>query len=178
MNGRATVLRSESDEPIEGRMLPVRAADMDAGPRPRQPRPIQLLVGHKLEYVRLGHAIGLGFSGGPEVLIETVARLDGPSGPADVEPGEGSSEVLATLLGDVVRAAWTSESGELLLTFASGSDLLVGVDADVESWAVAGPDGFLIVCLAGGELAVWGEGRRPGGSPDARTGTAGRGNGS
>jgi hypothetical protein len=44
----------------------------------------------------------------------------------------------------------------LQLTFRSGSELLVEVDADVESWAVAGPDGFLIVCLARGELAVWG----------------------
>ncbi|MET0419919.1 MAG: DUF6188 family protein [Actinoplanes sp.] len=33
----------------------------------------------------------------------------------------------------------------------------VSVDADLESWAVAGPDSFLIVCLAGGELAVWGD---------------------
>jgi hypothetical protein len=61
-----------------------------------------------------------------------------------------------TLLGDVVRAARTRDTGELQLVFAGGSELLVEADADVESWAVAGPDGFLIVCLAGGELAAWG----------------------
>jgi hypothetical protein len=138
-------------------MLPVMVADLGAGRRPRPARSITLLVGQKLEYVRLGHAIVLGFSGGRRVLIETVAHLNGAGGRVDVEPGENPSDLLATLLGDVVRAARTRDTGELQITFVSGSELLVGVDADFESWAVAGPDGFLIVCLARGELAVWGD---------------------
>jgi Family of unknown function (DUF6188) len=138
-------------------MVPVMVADTGAGRRPRQARSITLLVGQKLEFVRLSHAVVLGFSGGREVLIETVAHLDGPSGPAEVEPGENASDILATLLGDVVRAARAGDSGELQITFSRGSELRVGADADVESWAVAGPDGFLIVCLAGGELALWGD---------------------
>ena len=137
-------------------MLPVMVADMDAGRRPRQARPLNVLVGHKLEYVRLGHAIVLSFSGGRQVLIETVAHLDGPRGRVDVEPGENPSDILATLLGDVVRCARTNDEGELNITFRSGAEVIVGVHPDVESWAVAGPDGFLIVCLANGELAVWG----------------------
>jgi Family of unknown function (DUF6188) len=140
-------------------MLPVMVADMGAERRPRHARSINLLVGRKLEYVRLGHAIVLSFSGGCQVLIETVAHLDGQSGRVDVEPGEQPSDVLATLLGDVVRAARTSDAGELRITFRSGSELVVGVDADFESWAIAGPDGFLIVCLARGELAFWGAAR-------------------
>jgi hypothetical protein len=138
-------------------MLPVMVADMDAGRRPRQTRSINLLVGQKLEYVRLGHAVVLSFTGGGQVLIETVAHLNGPAGRAEVEPGENPSDILATLLGDVVRAARTYDTGELRLTFASGAELLVCADNDVESWAVAGPDRFLIVCLARGELAVWGD---------------------
>jgi hypothetical protein len=114
---------------------------------------VNLLVGHRLEYVWLGHAIVLGFSGGRQVVIEAVANLIGPSGRVDVEPGENPSDVLATLLGDVVRTARTHDS-ELWIGFDSGSELVVGVDADYESWAVTGRDG-LIVCLAGGELAVW-----------------------
>lgn len=134
-------------------MVPV----MGAGRRPPKARPINLLVGQKLEYVRLGHAIVLNFSGGSQVLIETVAHLSGPGGPVDIEPGENPSDILAIVLGDAVRAACTRDTGELEITFGGGSELLVGVDADVESWAVAGPGGFLIVCLAGGELAVWGD---------------------
>jgi hypothetical protein len=138
-------------------MLPVMVADMGAGQRPRQARSIDLLLGQKVEYVRLGHAVVLGISGGRQVLIETIAQLNGPGGRFDVEPGENPSDVLATLLGDVVRTAWARETGELQLVFGSGAELVVGVDADFESWAVAGPDGFLIVCLARGELAVWGD---------------------
>jgi hypothetical protein len=138
-------------------MLPVMVADMDAGRRPRPARSITLLAGQKLEYLRLGHAIVLSFTGGRQVLIETVATLTGPRGRVEVEPGENPSDILATLLGDVVRAARATDTGELRMTFAGGAELSVGVDADFESWAVAGPDGFLIVCLARGEIAVWGD---------------------
>ncbi|MEU8613380.1 DUF6188 family protein [Actinoplanes sp. NPDC048791] len=141
-------------------------ADMDAGRRPRQGRSIDLLGGRKLEYVRLGHAIVLGLSGGFQVLIETVTQLHGPGGGrVDVEPGENPSDILATLLGDIVRTACIRETGELQITFRSGALLLVGVDPDFESWAVAGPDGLLIVCLARGELAVWGDASRRTGVP-------------
>jgi len=128
-----------------------------------QAQSIGPLVGLKLEYVRLGHTIVLGFTGGSQVLIETVVHLDGPDGPADVEPGDNPSDALATLLGDVVRAASIRDTGELQITFGGDSQLLVGVDADVEAWAFAGSDGVLMVCLARGELAVWNDA-----SPTAR----------
>ncbi|AGZ41348.1 hypothetical protein AFR_15330 [Actinoplanes friuliensis DSM 7358] len=133
-------------------------ADMDAGRRPRQARSLDLLVGRKLEYVRLGHAVVLSFSGSCQVLIETLTHLDGPAGRVAIEPGENPSDILATLLGDVVREARALDHGELELVFRSGARLVVCVDADFESWAVAGPDGFLVVCLARGEIAVWGDG--------------------
>ena len=71
-----------------------------------------------------------------------------------VEPGRHSADILATLLGDVVRDARTSAGGELTVVFGGGAELLVCADADFESWAVAGADG-LVVCLPGGEVAVW-----------------------
>ena len=152
----ATVLDISTDEPIEVPMLPAMVADPGAEQRPRHTRPVDLLVGHRLEYVRLGHAIVLSFTGGRQVLIETVAHLDGPHGRADVEAGEHPSDILATLLGDVVRAARILDTGELHLSFDTGAQLRVGVDPDFESWAVTAPGGVLLVCLARGELAVWG----------------------
>jgi hypothetical protein len=125
--------------------------------RPRQARRLDLLVGQKLEYVRLDHTIVLSLSGGNQVVIEAPALLVGPNGPFAVEPGVTSSDVLATLLGDTVRAARARETGELEITFGDGTRLLVDPDPDFESWAVVGPAGLLIVCLAGGELAVWGD---------------------
>ncbi|MEU4689661.1 DUF6188 family protein [Actinoplanes sp. NPDC023714] len=117
--------------------------------------PLTLLVGCELEYAQLDHAIVLGFSGDRKVVIEGVAHLDGPDGRVDVEPGD-QSDTLGVLLNDTVREARATGSGELELTFASGRRLLVDVDPEVESWAVTGPGGFLVVCMARGELAVWG----------------------
>src|SRR4051812_13402349 len=176
MRDRATVLPStRSDEPIEVAMLPFVDADMGAERRSRQAQSISgeaqsingqaqsidLLIGQRLEYVGLGPVIVLSFTDGSQVLIESVAHLDGPDGRVDLEPGDHHSfDVLALLLGDVVRAAWTRGDGELRISFGRGPELVVGVDADVESWAVAGCNGVLMVCLAGGEVAVWGSQRR------------------
>jgi hypothetical protein len=162
-------------------MLPVMVADMGCARRPWRDGPIDLLAGHKLEFVRLGNAVVLSFTGGRQVLIESRARLDGPDGPVDIEPGERPSDALAALLGDVVRTARTRVTGELEITFDSGAALLVGADADFESWAIAGPDAQLMVCLAHGEVAVWGEpaglsassGRTPS-RPAAPSGRGGR----
>jgi hypothetical protein len=118
--------------------------------------PLNLLVGCELEFVQLDHAVILGFSGGRKVVIEAMAHLDGPNGPAVVDPAGDPSDALSTLLGDTVDVARTGDSGELWLSFTSGALLRVDTCPDVEAWAVTGPDGFLIVCMARGELAVWG----------------------
>ena len=141
-------------------MVPVMVAGQDAAQRPRRGRSLDLLVGQKLQYVMLGHAVVLGFTGGRQVVIEAVAHLDGPGGRVDVEPGENCSDALGASLGDVVRAARARDTGELEIVFGGGTELLVDADAEAESWAVAGPDDFLIVCLAHGELAVWGDSAR------------------
>ncbi|GAB2600053.1 hypothetical protein Aab01nite_65680 [Paractinoplanes abujensis] len=139
-------------------MLPVMVTDMGAGRHPRRGRSLEMLAGRRLEYVRLGHAFVLSFAGGGQVLAETAIQLATPgAGRIVAEPGDHPSDALATLLGDEVVAARTGDVGELLLTFTSGAELLICPHADVESWAVTSPDGFLIVCLAGGETATWGE---------------------
>ncbi|MFD0516598.1 DUF6188 family protein [Paractinoplanes durhamensis] len=123
--------------------------------RPRPALPLDLLIERKLDYVRLDDAIVLSLSGGGQVLIETCAQLTGPHGRFLVEPGVATSDIVATLLGDLVRDARVSDTGDLRITFDSGSELLVEADPEVESWAFVGPDGLLVVCLAGGELARW-----------------------
>jgi hypothetical protein len=120
-------------------------------------RPLDLLIGQKLEFVRLDHAIVLSFTSGAQVVVESVAELIAPTGRFVIDPGAASSDVIALLLGDVIREARTGSAGELELCFASGAELRVEADAEFESWAVTGPDNFLIVSLARGELAVWGD---------------------
>ena len=157
MEAAVSVGEYRDDELIEVLMLPVMVTDMDAGRRPRRARSFDQLAGRKLEYVRLGHATALSFDNGCQVLLETAAILDGPAGSIRIEPGEHSADALATLLGDVVHEARADDTGALAVTFRSGSRLCVSADRDVEAWAVAGPGGFLVVCLARGELAAWGD---------------------
>lgn len=137
-------------------MSPTGIAGTDAGRRPWRARSLDLLVGHTLEHVMVGHTIVLSFSAGCRVLIENTVHLSGPAGRVRVVPGEPSADVLDALIGYPVRTARTCETGELQLAFGDGSELSVGIDAEVESWAVTGPDSFLLVCLARGEVAAWG----------------------
>jgi hypothetical protein len=60
------------------------------------------------------------------------------------------------LEGDRVGSAEAHDDGTLVIVFASGAELRVGPSPDYESWTVTGPGGMRVVCLAGGELAVWG----------------------
>ncbi|XVV15819.1 DUF6188 family protein [Actinoplanes sp. CA-131856] len=117
--------------------------------------PLSPLVGQHLEYVRLGDALVLSFSRGSQILIETAAHLTTPEIRARIVPGDDSSDALASLLGDVVSTAQTADDGALTITFGAGYELRVTADPEVESWAFTNPDGPLIVCLPGGELAVW-----------------------
>ncbi|MCY1137276.1 DUF6188 family protein [Actinoplanes sp. Pm04-4] len=128
-----------------------------AGRCPQGAGAVELLAGQRLDYVQLGPALVLGFSGDTRVMIEVVARLGGPVGRVEIEPGDRPSDALGLLLGDVVRTAEVGDSGELALSFEGGFDLCVGPHAEAESWAVAGADGCLVVCLAGGEVAAWTE---------------------
>lgn len=57
--------------------------------------------------------------------------------------------------GRTVKSAATDESGGLLVSFADGTHVHVGSDEEYESWALAGPGGMKVVCMPGGELAVW-----------------------
>ncbi|GAA0462542.1 hypothetical protein Ade02nite_29090 [Paractinoplanes deccanensis] len=117
--------------------------------------PLIPLAGQHLDYVRLGDALVLSFSRGSQILIETAAHLTTPAGRTSVTPAAHDEDALAPFLGDAVQTAHTDKSGALTVTFAAGSALEVRPDPDVESWAFTNPDGPLIVCLPGGELAVW-----------------------
>lgn len=129
--------------------------------RPRQARPLDLLVGRTWEYARLGDTVELGFSGRYRLLIEAVARLGGGgTGAASSDgvvlgPGDDASEAVGAVLGDTVRAAVAGGDGGLRIGFGGGAELLVGADDEAESWAVVGPGGLLIVCMPGGDLATW-----------------------
>jgi hypothetical protein len=64
-------------------------------------------------------------------------------------------ESLKQLEGKKLDGVMVSAGGDLALNFA---DAQVSVQADprYESWQIHGPRGEIVVCMPGGELAIWG----------------------
>lgn len=71
-----------------------------------------------------------------------------------VQP-EGDPVPLPGLVGQTVASTSTS-SGVLTLEFTDGTTLRCEPRPDVEAWQVVGGDPeYLVVCMPGGEVAVW-----------------------
>jgi hypothetical protein len=63
---------------------------------------------------------------------------------------------LALLVGQKAAASSANDTtGELTIKLANGASIHVEPDEGFEAWAVAGPNGMLVVSVPGGELAVW-----------------------
>jgi hypothetical protein len=74
-----------------------------------------------------------------------------------VHPGQPiPAECLRLIEKSVARAA-ASDDGALLIEFADGDQLTIDA-ARYEPWQVNGDDGYLVVSIAGGGLAVWSTG--------------------
>ncbi|SEA74320.1 MULTISPECIES: DUF6188 family protein [unclassified Mycobacterium] len=64
-------------------------------------------------------------------------------------------ETMYSLVGKRVSTSRISDNGSLSLEFEDGSQIVVEPDKEYEAWTATGPDGLVIVCMAGGELAIW-----------------------
>lgn len=71
------------------------------------------------------------------------------------EPASDNAGPLDLLNEQVITAATADADGTLSLTVANGATLQVVPSEDFEAWTLAGPHGHKIVCLPGGELAIW-----------------------
>lgn len=103
-------------------------------------------------------SLNLVFSGEWEIRIETTFRLRAAEELLVIDPEEGlarSAEFLDALIGRAVDTAEVSERGLLTLAFEGGVVISVEPDTRYEAWTVAGPAGVKLVCMPGGEVAVW-----------------------
>jgi hypothetical protein len=103
------------------------------------------------------YSILLRLSDGFFIRIESRLTLDFPGGTVVWSPDDRRSEPLQPFLdltGQAIAESAT-DSGILTLAFTNGSRLCVKPDRDYEAWTVSGPDGMLVVCMPGGELAIW-----------------------
>ncbi|WP_407670607.1 DUF6188 family protein [Nocardia suismassiliense] len=65
------------------------------------------------------------------------------------------SSELESLVGSTVTRADASEVEGLSLEFDSGASIHVPVHDQYESWGIVGLDGSRVICLPGGEFAIW-----------------------
>lgn len=70
-------------------------------------------------------------------------------------PSSDSSGLLESPEGQVITASTAETDGAFALITAFGHTLHVAPCDDFEAWMLAGPRGQKMVCLPGGELAVW-----------------------
>jgi hypothetical protein len=71
------------------------------------------------------------------------------------QDGGGKSQPLSAIVGNVVVDTST-QGGTLVVSFADGGKLSCEPDPDYEAWqVVGGAPQYLVVCMPGGELAIW-----------------------
>jgi hypothetical protein len=77
-------------------------------------------------------------------------------GNAEVIDSQGGPITLDGLIGRVVQSASVDPDGTLCLAFNGGASLRCEPDPQYEAWQVVGGDPqTLVVCMPGGELAIW-----------------------
>lgn len=113
----------------------------------------QVLVGLRIEY-----SVVLYFDGEWGVLLSGCFTLSTQGATHRFTPDVDPPEALASvnnLVGQRVNDAEIGDNGSLSITFDDGSRLHAAPDADYEAWNLSGPDGLLVVSMAGGTLATW-----------------------
>ena len=113
------------------------------------------LSGRSLIQFCVGSGVRLDLGGSPhyEITIESPLSIAA----ARIERAESTSvEVLAVLRGLLMQPVRSvvEHDGQLSVVFDSAT-ITVPRDDDYEAWQVRADDGTLIVCVPGGELAVW-----------------------
>jgi hypothetical protein len=107
--------------------------------------------------VDFGFTIYFGAEGEPFVLrIEGAfdVELDGVAHHLDPGKPEGLGPAFA-LLHKTVGQAEVGDDKVLELEFSNGAHMCVPPNDKYEAWQLSGPGGLLIICMPGGELAVW-----------------------
>ncbi|WP_141718033.1 DUF6188 family protein [Nocardia altamirensis] len=118
------------------------------------------IVGQQISKVTSGFTVTMEI--GPlaefELQIEGELSFRTPAG-AVLNALSGSyAEIgsgLEAIVGSTVTRADASEVDGLSLEFDSGAAIHVPVHPKYEAWGLAGVDGSRVICLPGGEFAIW-----------------------
>lgn len=116
------------------------------------------LAGRTIESLLIEYTVVVRLTGGYVLVVESPLVLTTGDSTTEVDPADDPGDVensLRWLVGMTVASSPAEPSGALTVVFDEGTRLTVAVDPDYEAWHVAGPDGSLVVCMPGGQLAIW-----------------------
>jgi len=71
-------------------------------------------------------------------------------------PDRTSLAPALALFGLTASGGEVTRDGRLVVTFTDGGTIEAHTDPKYESWAFTGSSGLKLICLAGGERAIWG----------------------
>ncbi len=116
------------------------------------------LNGRAILSYEYNYMISISFSGDYTLAIESDLTVHTAGQDIRLSPGtdpNAGHQALSTLMGLTVLMVRTDPQTSLSLTFGDNSRLSIDPDPAFESWTLSGPTGERIVCMPGGELAVW-----------------------
>lgn len=119
----------------------------------------KMLVGGKVSDIKIGYSTTIYINNGENFISLSI----GPSDFLDNEksfkilPQDiNSKSILASLFQSTLVEIQISDVGELSMQFQNPSHRVVTKSGfDYEAWEINDAKGFKIVCMPGGELAVW-----------------------
>ena len=116
------------------------------------------IVGSSVTRVCFDYALTIFTSSDYELRIETKSTIKvADKGPTSFEPEDPAAVAskLLSLVGMEVSEAMAIETGLLMLRFDMNAELLAEPHVEYEAWSLSGPGGERVVCMPGGELAIW-----------------------
>jgi hypothetical protein len=93
-----------------------------------------------------------------ELRIETDSSIEvSKNGLVSFDPENSGlvADKLLQLLSAEILDAQATDSGWLRLLFEGDVSLVTGPHGDYEAWEIVGAGGKRVVCMPGGELAIW-----------------------
>lgn len=103
------------------------------------------------------YAVSITTDGGTRLTIETDFTLERATDGAQLVAPEHvtTREPLQSLVGQTIRDLSATDHGRLVIGFSGGDTIVVEPDAAYEAWGIRAPNGFQVIAIPGGGVAVW-----------------------
>lgn len=118
------------------------------------------MQGHSVIRVCFDMAFTILTSEGDQFRIQTDAVIHTPEqGKVQFDPENPDAAVtfLVRLMSDVITNAKVRPGSSLVIEFESAATLTVPPHIDYEAWGIVGRRGKRVVCMPGGQIAMWDE---------------------